>query len=129
MEPEGGAQAARDLQEYYFGINDPLGADPAGFTPVVMTAFDAWASGDGEGKRGERRRVEARAAIVRGQTLFNTRPIAIVDVSGLNDDLHLAGPSPEPAPPATTLRTRGITRCPRRCGSARPSQIRWAGST
>jgi hypothetical protein len=70
-------------QEYYFGINDPLGADPAGFNPVAMTVFNAWDDGAerGHGQDG------ARAAIARGETLFNTHPVAITGVSGLNDDL------------------------------------------
>lgn len=73
-------------QEYYFGINDPLGADPAGFKPVSMTAFKAWEGLAGAKNRGQDR---ARASIARGEILFNTRPIAITGVSGLNDDLHL----------------------------------------
>jgi cytochrome c peroxidase len=70
-------------QEYYFGINDPLGADPAGFNPVAMTDFKAWDDGaeHGHGQDG------ARAAIARGEAIFNTRPISITGVSGLNDDL------------------------------------------
>ena len=70
-------------QEFYFGINDPLGADPAGFDPVAMTDFTAWADGaeHGHGQDG------ARAAIARGEVIFNTRPISITGVSGLNDDL------------------------------------------
>jgi len=80
----GGAQggpAPLLTQEFYFGINDPLGGDKTGrpFDPTVMTIFDAWT-----GTRG------ARAAIARGQELFNHKPISIVGVSGLNDDLGLA---------------------------------------
>jgi cytochrome c peroxidase len=47
-----------------------------------MTAFKAWegARGGGEGR--------ARASIARGQAIFNTRPISITGVSGLNDDLN-----------------------------------------
>jgi cytochrome c peroxidase len=68
-------------QEYYFGINDPLGADPEGFNPVAMTAFEAWngSRGGGQGR--------ARAAIARGEKIFDTHPISITGVSGLNDDL------------------------------------------
>ena len=69
-------------QEYYFGINDPLGADPEGFNPVAMTAFQAW-----EGVRGGGQD-RARASIARGETIFNTHPISIIGVSGLNDDLN-----------------------------------------
>jgi cytochrome c peroxidase len=80
----GGAQggpAPLRTQEFYFGINDPLGGDPTGrpFDPTVMTIFDAW-----EGRSGR-----AREAIARGQDLFNHKPISIVGVSGLNDDLGL----------------------------------------
>ncbi len=79
-------------QEFYFGINDPLGGDPTGrpFDPTAMTLFDAWvaAHDDREGPGGPRA-APARAAIARGQDLFNHRPIAIVGVSGLNDDLGL----------------------------------------
>src|SRR5436305_4319810 len=32
----------------------------------------------------------SRATIVRGQTLFNSKPINITGVAGLNDDLNLA---------------------------------------
>jgi cytochrome c peroxidase len=89
-------------QEYYFGINDVLGADPEGtpFSPVVMTSYTAWEryarAGDGDddgdddgGRRRKSFRNAARAAIARGETLFNTKPIAIKDVGGLNDDLNL----------------------------------------
>ena len=80
-----GGPAALIGQEFYFGINDVLGADPQGFTPVVMTGYDAWQGLAGGGDDG---RAAARAAIARGQALFNTRPIAISGVSGLNDDLQ-----------------------------------------
>ena len=73
-------------QEYYFGINDPLGADPKGFNPVSMTAFEAWGSLVAER---DDRRDRARASIARGEAIFNARPISIIGVSGLNDDLHL----------------------------------------
>jgi hypothetical protein len=72
-------------QEYYFGINDPLGADPEGFNPVAMTAYAGWQNARGS-SRGPS---AARAAIARGETLFNTRPLAITGVSGLNDDLNV----------------------------------------
>ncbi len=75
-------------QESYFGINDPLGADPTGrpFDPTVFTLYDAWSSSSGPGDPVR----EARAAIARGQEIFNHRPLAIVGVSGLNDDLAVA---------------------------------------
>jgi cytochrome c peroxidase len=76
-----GGPAALVDQEYYFGINDPLGADPEGFNPVAMTAFEGWDGARGGGQ------ARARASIARGETIFNTHPISITGVSGLNDDL------------------------------------------
>jgi len=81
-----GGPAPLITQEYYFGINDPLGADPAGFNPVAMTAFKAWEGATGR-PHGQ---ADARAAIARGEVVFDTRPISITGVSGLNDDLGLA---------------------------------------
>jgi len=83
-----GGPATLVTEDFYFGINDPLGGDPTGrtFDPTAMTLFDAWAgqtNGDHEDRAG------ARASIARGQEIFNHRPIEIVDVSGLNDDLGL----------------------------------------
>ena len=68
--------------DFYFGINDVLAGDyrtAAPFTAQAMTLFDAW-SGN---------RVDARAAIARGQLLFNSKPIAIRGVKGINDDLGI----------------------------------------
>jgi cytochrome c peroxidase len=84
-----GGPEALITQEYYFGINDPLGADPEGFNPVSMTAYDAWANAEQDG-HGHWRQDAARAAIARGQALFDSHPIAITGVSGLNDDLKIA---------------------------------------
>jgi hypothetical protein len=71
---------------FYVGINDPLGGNPLGtpFTPIVFTLFDAWK------KAGAYDDHKARASILRGQTLFNSKPINITGVAGLNDDLNLA---------------------------------------
>jgi hypothetical protein len=98
-----GGTAPLPTEEFYFGINDALGKDPTGrpFDPTAMTLYDAWAGlgddGDGDdahdhdhgGGRGHDR-ADARAAIARGQDLFDHHPIAITGVSGLNDDLGLA---------------------------------------
>jgi len=68
---------------FFVGINDPLGGSPRGtpFTPVIFNLFDAWANAYRE---------DPRAGILRGQTLFNSKPINITGVAGLNDDLNLA---------------------------------------
>ena len=76
-------------QPFFLGINDPLGQNPTGaaFDPKVFSLFDAWSSLSRESHEPY---AAARAAIARGQALFNTHPINIVDVGGLNDDLHVA---------------------------------------
>lgn len=83
-----GGPEALSTQEFYWGINDPLGADPTGrpFDPTVFTLYDAWQSA-GHPRQGL---AAARAAIARGQEVFNHKPLAIVGVSGLNDDLGVA---------------------------------------
>ncbi|MDQ6893873.1 MAG: hypothetical protein M3167_14470 [Acidobacteriota bacterium] len=83
-------------QDFFIGINDPLGLNPKGtpFSSVVFTNFKAWGNDKSQEprdrtkeKRDDDRRDDARAAVARGQELFNTRPIAIVGVKGLNDEL------------------------------------------
>jgi hypothetical protein len=78
-------------QPFHLGINDVLGHDPVTsdppFTPVVFGIYDAWSNAPGGGVDA------ARAAVARGQAIFNTRPISITGVGGLNDVLSdpLAG--------------------------------------
>ena len=91
----GGAEGGPDslsLQPFVFGANDPLGCDVNGgncnpanatFDPVVFTEFDAWA-----GLSGTDRNL-ARASVARGQALFNTLPIPIRNVGGINDDFKV----------------------------------------
>lgn len=78
-------------QVFTFGENDPLGCDPSGlnctgqnpsFNPLVFTEFDAW-MGDEHGRN------DARAAVARGENLFNTLPIHVTGVSGINDDFKV----------------------------------------
>ena len=85
-------------QVSYFGINDTLAGDyrsHASFTPNVMSLYDGWQSyifdarrADEEGR--DRNVAVARRAVARGEALFNTKPITITGVKGLNDDLHVA---------------------------------------
>lgn len=77
----GGPRALAN-QRFYVGINDPLGADPTGarFTPEAIRLFDTWIARSHDSSH-----KWARAAILRGQKLFNTLPIAITGVAGLND--------------------------------------------
>jgi hypothetical protein len=80
-----GGAAAVSQQPFFIGINDPLGLNPTGapFDPRAFTIFNAWLgrSGSSDGQQ------EARRSIARGQQLFNSRPIVITDVGGLNDAL------------------------------------------
>jgi cytochrome c peroxidase len=90
LHAHGGPEHAAQ-QTFYFGINDVLAGDyrtHAAFTPLAFNLFDAWANPPAERDDGHER-VEARRAVARGQALFNTKPIQITQVKGLNDDLHL----------------------------------------
>ena len=82
------ALASQTVPAFYIGINDPLGGNSKGtpFTPVIFNLFDTWANPQSQNDRGV---ASARARIARGQTLFNSKPINITGVAGLNDDLNL----------------------------------------
>ncbi len=68
-------------QQFFIGINDPIGGNPFNtpFTSKVFNLFDAWANEPYN---------SARAAVYRGQTIFNTKNINITKVDGLNDTLN-----------------------------------------
>ena len=87
-----GGPEALSRQSFTFGENDPLGCDPMGancdptkadFNPIVFTEYEAWARLRGNPL------AAARAAVARGQDLFNTLPIRIRGVSGINDDFNV----------------------------------------
>ena len=96
---------------YYPGINDVLGADPHAvpFNSSSMTMFAGWAnvgfSIDEEGPEGRPsefggrdsppsfERGPARREIAAGEVLFNTRPLTISAVRGLNDNATLGKPA------------------------------------
>jgi hypothetical protein len=91
-------------QNFFIGINDPLGDNPyrTPFTPVIFDLFKRWLylegdaprDEDGDDEHGNRRGSAAKAAIARGEQIFNSKPIDITDVAGLNDDLgvsHIPG--------------------------------------
>ena len=75
---QGGAETL-SRQPFYVGINDALGGDPTGaiFNPNVFTLYRAWADSPSA----------HRQSVARGEVLFNTYPIAITGVRGLNDAL------------------------------------------
>jgi hypothetical protein len=87
-------------QPFYFGINDVVAGDyetGALFNPTVFTLYDAWSKPDHRGadasdantSHAEGGRADARRSVARGEALFNSRPIQITGVKGLNDDLGI----------------------------------------
>jgi cytochrome c peroxidase len=78
-----GGPAALARVRYFPGINDPLGDNPSGaaFDPEVFTLFEVWAH------VGKPDREDARKAVARGELVFNTHPLTITGVTGLNDAL------------------------------------------
>jgi cytochrome c peroxidase len=89
-----GGPAGLSKEGYYPGINDSLGAAPHGnaFNSVGFTLFDDWDNPDSSGRRGgyNPEPNEAREKIAAGQKLFNTHPLTISNVRGLNDNAALA---------------------------------------
>jgi cytochrome c553 len=85
-----GGPLALSGQPYYPGANDALGNDPTGemFNPNAFTLYTPWekTSGYGPGK-------EAREEIAAGEKLFNTQPVIITGVRGLNDNAALGSPA------------------------------------
>jgi hypothetical protein len=81
----GGPQALR-TQQTFFGINDSHGGNPFGtaFNRNAMNLFNAWTGLGGSAQN------DRRAAIARGQTIFNTKLIRISGVRGVNDALGVA---------------------------------------
>ena len=82
-------------QLYYPGINDSLGADPSGlaFTPASMTLYSAWEQSGSNRRRRHDDREAARAVIAAGEALFNSAPMTISNVRGLNDNVVLNKPT------------------------------------
>ena len=76
-----GGPVALASQPFFIGINDSFpasfGFNPTGapFDPNIFNLFNAWTNS----------RSSARASIARGQALFNSKPITISGVGGIND--------------------------------------------
>jgi len=68
-----GGPVALSKQTFFIGINDPRGAE---FNPEIFDVFNAWAGLPDS---------DARSSIVRGQAVFNSKPVTISGVAGLND--------------------------------------------
>jgi cytochrome c peroxidase len=74
-------------QGYFPGINDSLGSNPTGapFDNQVFTIFSRWADLPSETAAQFK---DARETIAAGEEIFNTFPLKISGVGGLNDALH-----------------------------------------
>src|SRR5262249_47461523 len=68
---------------YTPGINNPVNQTPgAPFNPNVFTLFTAWINSSNA----------QQASIARGENIFNTAPVTIVNVRGVNDNVSLGNP-------------------------------------
>ncbi len=76
-----GGAVALSTYPFFVGINDVLSP---GFNPRVFTLFDPWMHLHSADRTAN---TAARAAVARGQEIFNTRPITISGVKGVNDVL------------------------------------------
>lgn len=76
-----GGPVALASQPFFVGINDSFppsfGFNPTGaaFNPNIFTLFTAWVNSQSS----------QRASIARGEALFNSKPITISGVAGIND--------------------------------------------
>jgi cytochrome c peroxidase len=88
LHAQGGRGGALNLsnQDFYIGINDPLGLNPTGtpFTPDAFTLYDVWA---GLKSSTANPSTAARESVARGEAIFDSKPIRITGVGGLNDVL------------------------------------------
>lgn len=75
-------------RSFYLGINDFTGDAKTGaaFNPQVFGLYDAW------NPLIDSAPTDIRAAIARGQRLFNTRPLTISGVAGFNDSMDFGQP-------------------------------------
>ncbi len=83
-----GGPVSLSAQPFHPGINDTLGADSTGapFDPQVFSLFDDFAGVDRSRTPG----TAARRAIAAGERLFNSHPLTISRVPGLNDNPAVA---------------------------------------
>ncbi len=84
-----GGPVALSSEPFFTGINDPVGLNPTGaaFDPRAFTLFGAWARATDPRRDIQR----ARRAIARGQEIFNTKPIVLTGVAGLNNQTFPSG--------------------------------------
>jgi cytochrome c peroxidase len=86
LDAQGATGGPADLsnQDFYIGINDPLGLNPTGtpFEPDAMTLFQAWEHLQSSTADPY---TAAREAVARGHEIFYDRHFTITGVGGLND--------------------------------------------
>lgn len=104
-----GGPMALTAQPYYPGMNDVLGGDPLGkqFNTNVFALYSGWSDGGSRRGQGDDRR-DARAEIAAGEKLFNTAPLTITGVRGLNDNPALGYPASISGTCATCHDTPGV---------------------
>lgn len=79
---QGGPEAIPGLP-FYIGVNDNVN-DPNGpFNPNAMRLYDAWLNSPNA----------YRQSVARGEVLFDTKPIVISGVKGLNDNPYFGSPA------------------------------------
>jgi cytochrome c peroxidase len=82
----GGAVAlSLQLSQFFIGVNDPLGQNPEGlpFNSAIFDLYKPWLGLSGSGQA-----TQYRESVARGEEVFNTTPINITGVAGLNDVLN-----------------------------------------
>jgi len=94
-----GGAVAMSQQNFFIGINDPVGLDPTNPIPLhfntnIFNLFDAWKTAGNP----------HRQQIARGQQIFNTRTFTITGVAGLNGFTFANGVTA----PQTIVSTCGI---------------------
>jgi cytochrome c peroxidase len=73
------------LPEFFIGVNDPFGLNPCGtpFTGDIFDLYANWANLPGNDPVSS-----FRKSVARGEEVFNTKPINITGVAGINDVLN-----------------------------------------
>lgn len=90
-------------QPYYPGVNDVLGGDPTGakFNSSAFSLYSKWLKKpdshnyryDDRRRGDDRENDRAREEIAAGEVLFNTHPLTVTSVRGLNDNASLGSPA------------------------------------
>jgi cytochrome c peroxidase len=74
------------IAKFFVGVNDPTGQNPKGlpFTPKIFSLYKPWLGVGGADEMAEKRR-----SIARGERIFDSVPINITGVGGINDPVTL----------------------------------------